>query len=109
MRIDAKDVPGRCVDEGWVTCRTHVQVHKTCVLECSEFCRYLQQVNHAGHLGVDEDSMSLGLETAQQDVQRVQFAAFHDQTLLIWEKTQEKYKDRSIYALIIRLLNYLVI
>lgn len=33
MRIDAKDVPGRGVDEGWVTCRTHVQSIKTGVLD----------------------------------------------------------------------------
>lgn len=52
-------------------------------LKSSGFCLYLQQVNHAGHLGVDEDSVSLGLETTQQDIQRVQFATFHDQTLLI--------------------------
>ena len=32
-----------------------------CVCVCVCVCLYLEQVYHASHLGVDEDSVSLGL------------------------------------------------
>lgn len=43
----------------------------------------LQQVDHAGHLGVNEDAMPLRLQLSQEQVQSVEFPAVRDQTLLI--------------------------
>lgn len=44
---------------------------------------YLQKVNHTSHLGIDEDSVSLGLQATQQDIQGMKLATFCNETFFI--------------------------
>lgn len=50
---------------------------------------HLKQVNHPGHLGVNEDAVTLGLESSQESIQHMQLPGISHHGLLIWN---EAYK-----------------
>lgn len=56
---------------------------------------YLQQVNHARHLGVDENPVALRFESTQQDVQSVQLPALHDQALLVCNDEERDIEGKN--------------